>query len=123
MANKGIILRVFFFCNIDTYRWKTYTGFCIPYITRLVNGKCLKFVSTRIAEYIILEKYLQSVLSDIYTSRASVKGYVITDLEAMILNDINKKHYGMDFQFFEGKDYIVLLEEFFSIHYMLLTQN
>jgi len=40
---------------------------------------------------------------------------VITDLEAKILNDINKKHYGMDSQLFAGKDYIVLLEEFFSM--------
>jgi len=113
-----VILNVIF-CNIDGYSWKIIAGFHIPCITRLVNGKHLEFVSTWIAENRLLKKYLRNVHSDIYTSCTSVKGYVITDSEAKILNYINKKHYGKDFQFSAGKDYIVLLEDFFNFYIFL----
>ncbi|KAL5239046.1 hypothetical protein ACI65C_006456 [Semiaphis heraclei] len=65
----------------------------------------------------------------IFTSCTSVRGYVITDLEAKILNNINKKHYGIDYQFFVGKDYVVLLDEFekmysfLKICYSILLNN
>jgi len=119
MSNNGGYSNVIL-CNIDGYSWTIFAGFRIPYIIRLVNGKNVEFVSTWIAENRLLKKYLKNVHSDIYTSCTYVKGYGITDLEAKILNYINKKHYGIDSKFLPGKDYIVLLDDF--IHFYIFLE-
>ncbi|XP_060859824.1 LOW QUALITY PROTEIN: uncharacterized protein LOC132937016 [Metopolophium dirhodum] len=102
----------------DGFSWKTIAGYHIPYIMRLVNGKHLKFVATRMAEYELLKKYLHNIHSYIYTSCTPVIAYVITDSEAKILNYINETHYGngKDFQFLAGIDYIVLLEDIHNFY-------
>jgi len=85
---------------------------------RVVNGKHLKFVATRMAEYELLKKYVINIHSYIYTSSTSVIAYVITDSEAKILNYINETHYGngKDFQFLAGIDHIVRLEDIHNFY-------
>jgi len=127
---KTVIFNVVLF-NVDGFSWKTIAGYHIPFIERLVNGKHLKFVATRMAEYELLKKYLHNIHSSIYTSCISVIAYVITDSEAKILNFINETYYGngKDFQFLAGIDYIVRLEDihnfylFIDICYKKLHSN
>ncbi|KAE9544075.1 hypothetical protein AGLY_001764 [Aphis glycines] len=95
------------------FEWKEIEGYYVPYIIRVINGEELKFISVRMAETQLLSNYLHYLHADIYTY-ASVKSYFITDSEAKLLNDINKKHsdsiHGKD-KFYAGKDYIVRLED------------
>jgi len=104
--------------NIDGFFLEKIEGYHIPYIIRLVNGKQMKFVATRMAEYELLKKYLHYTHSYINNSCTPVIGYVITDSEAKILNYINKTHYGKgkDFQFSPGIDYIVCLEDIHNFY-------
>lgn len=67
-------------------------------------------------EHLLLKKYLHNLDADIYRSCTDVRGFVITDLEAKVLNYINDKHYGKDFKFLAGKDYIVRLEDFCNFY-------
>lgn len=104
---------MFFLCNIGRYGWKLIAGYQVPYITRLINGEHLKFVSVRMAETQLLSNYLHYLHADIYTC-TSVRSHFITDSEAKLLNDINQKYsdsiYGKE-MFYAGKDYIVRLED------------
>jgi len=108
-------------CNIDGFSWETIAGHRIPYIMRVVNGKLLKFVATRMAEYQLLKKYLNSVPSHIYTSCTSVIAYKIIDPEVKILNHINEKYYGYgkDYQFHAGIDNIVSLDDVHNFYLFL----
>jgi len=71
------------------------------------------FISTRVAEYQLLSIYLKCLHADILRC-TSVKWYFITDSEAILLNEINKKHadfiYGKA-TFTAEKDLIVRLED------------
>ncbi|XP_029345760.1 uncharacterized protein LOC115034126 [Acyrthosiphon pisum] len=95
------------------FSWKLIAGYHVPYIVRVINGEQLKFVSVRMAETQLLSNYLHYLHEDIYTC-TSVRGYFITESEAKLLNNINKKHadhiYGKKV-FFAGKDYVVRLED------------
>lgn len=108
-------------CNIDGFSWETIGEYSIPYIMRVVNGRLLKFVATRMAEYQLLKKYLYNVHYFIYTSCTLVIAYRIIDPEVKILNCINKTHYGYgkDFQFYAGIDYIVSLEYIHNFYLFL----
>jgi len=100
-------------CNIGVFGWKEIAGYYVPFIIRVISGEELKFISVRMAETQLLSNYLHNLHADIYTF-TSVKSYFITDSEAKLLNEINKKHndsiYGND-KFYAGKDYIVRLED------------
>ncbi|XP_008185792.1 uncharacterized protein LOC100167868 isoform X2 [Acyrthosiphon pisum] len=95
------------------FSWKLIAGYNVPYIIRVINGEHLKFVSVRMAETQLLSNYLHYLHADIYTC-TSVRSHFITEAEAKLLNDINQKHteciYGKE-MFFQGKDYIVRLED------------
>jgi len=108
-------------CNIDGFSWETIAGHRIPYIIRIVNGRLLKFVATRMAEYQLLKKYLYNVHPYIYTSCTPVIAYKIIDPEVKILNHINEKYYGYgkDYQFHAGIDYIVSLEDVHNFYLFL----
>ncbi|XP_060857937.1 uncharacterized protein LOC132935410 [Metopolophium dirhodum] len=95
------------------FSWTLIAGYYVPYIIRVINGELLKFVSVRMAETHLLSNYLDYLHADIYKC-ASVRSHIITDTEAILLNEINQEHtdsiYGKK-KFFAGKDYIVCLEE------------
>ncbi|XP_016658880.1 uncharacterized protein LOC100568635 [Acyrthosiphon pisum] len=102
----------------DGFSLKRIGGCQIPFILRSVNGKPVKFVATRMAEYELLNNYLRDIQSYIYTTCTPVRAYVITVSEAKILNYINKIYYekGKDFQYFAGIDYIVRLEDIHNFY-------
>lgn len=87
-------------------------GSPISYITRIINGEELKFVSVLMAETLLLGRYLRYFNPDICKC-VSVKGYYITDAEAKELNNINVQCSSMfgNHEFIAGKDCIVRLED------------
>jgi len=104
-------------CNIGRFFWKLIAGYHVPYIIRVINGVHLKFVSVRMAETQLLNKYLNYLHHDIYKC-TSLKSHLISDSEAKLLNDIN---YHADYvfgfnMFLARKDYIVLLEDVDELH-------
>ncbi|KAF0750848.1 Uncharacterized protein FWK35_00029010 [Aphis craccivora] len=100
------------------FSWKAIAGQYVPCITRVINGEKLMFVSVRMAETQLLNKYMPYLHADIYTC-TSVRSHFITDSEANLLNEINIKHYngfyGKD-TFYAGKDYIVRLEDVHELY-------
>ncbi|CAI6371712.1 unnamed protein product [Macrosiphum euphorbiae] len=93
------------------FSWKLIDGYHVPYIIRVINGEQLKFVSVRMAQTQLLSKYLHT---DILYTCTSVRCYLITKSEAILLNYINQDHteclYGKQ-RFLEGKEYIMSLED------------
>ncbi|XP_060859156.1 uncharacterized protein LOC132936437 [Metopolophium dirhodum] len=92
------------------FSWKLIEGNHVPYIIRVINGEHLKFVSVQMATTLLRSNNLHA---DIYTY-ASVRSHFITDSEANLLNEINRKHADSKFgkgMFLAGKDRIVRLED------------
>jgi len=99
-------------CNIGRFNKISIGGSSISYITRLINGEEIKFVSVLMAETLLLGRYLHYFNPDIFKC-ISVKGYYITDSEAKELNNINVQCSNMfgNHEFIAGKDCIVRLED------------
>ncbi|KAE9522853.1 hypothetical protein AGLY_016750 [Aphis glycines] len=100
------------------FSWKAIARYQVPYITRVINGEELKFVSVRMTETQLLSNYIPYLHADIFTC-TSVRSHIITDFEAQILNEINIRHcdgfYGKD-KFCAGKDYIIRLEDVHELY-------
>lgn len=107
--------------NIGVFSWEEIGTTPIPYIIRVINNEKLEFVSVRVAESQLLQKYLNFLHADLYTC-TSVKSYFVTEPEAKLLNEINSKHsdsvYGKEL-FQSSKDYIVRLEDVIEFHSFL----
>ncbi|XP_038221877.1 uncharacterized protein LOC119839587 [Zerene cesonia] len=98
----------------DEASWKGHFGWdmlgkChIPYIYR--SGE--KYVAVRMVEIKLLNKYLNYLHADIY-SCTCIRSYYITEIEALLLNEINNRH--CDSQFgrepFTQKDLVVRLSD------------
>lgn len=98
---------------------------------RIINRKREKFVSVRIAEIQLLNKYLNYLPPDIYLC-VTVRSQCITEAEARFLNDLNQNHademYGK-ISFRSDSDYVVRLEDlqnyyaFIEVCYNLLLRN
>jgi len=111
------------FCNIGYFNYEQFGKYYIPYIIRVISGEELKFVSVRMAETELFRYYLQKLHEDLLTCM-SVTSHFITDSEAKLLCEINRKHcdgiYGKD-PFCADKDYIVRLEDAYEFHAFIET--
>ncbi|XP_027851202.1 uncharacterized protein LOC114130424 [Aphis gossypii] len=95
------------------FGWITIEECDVLYITRIINGEHLKFISVLMAETHLLREHLQYFNPDIYKC-LSVIGHNITNTEAKLLNKINLQHCECMFgihKFIAGKDCIVCLED------------
>lgn len=100
-------------CNIARFGWIIIEGCHVVYITRIINGEHLKFVSVLMAETHLLRKHLYYFNPDIYKC-LSVIGHYMTNAEAKLLNNINVQHCASMFgknKFIAGIDCIVRLED------------
>jgi len=107
--------------NIGRFNKISIEGSSISYITRIINGEELKFVSVFMAETLLLGRYLRYFNPGIFCQCISVKGYYITDAEAKVLNYINVQCSSMfgNHEFIAGKDCIVRLEDVQEFHTFL----
>ncbi|KAE9534068.1 hypothetical protein AGLY_008804 [Aphis glycines] len=104
--------------NEVAFSWKAIGRYHIPVIIRVINGEELKFVSVRMAETQLLSKYIKKLHADVFNC-TSVRSHFITNSEAKLFNNINRRHadgvYGKD-KFYAGKDYIVRLEDVLELY-------
>ncbi|CAK1542357.1 unnamed protein product [Leptosia nina] len=106
----------------DEASWKGHFGWdmlgkChIPYIFRAGE----KYVAVRMVEIKLLNKYLNYLHADIY-SCTCIRSYYITEIEALLLNEINNRH--CDGQFgrepFTQKDLVVRLSDAYEFYNFL----
>lgn len=99
--------------DLGMFGCETIWGCEIPYITRMINGEHVRFVSVRMAERQLLRFHLMYTNPEIYKC-ISVKSYLILECEALVLNQLNihifNNLYGRSL-FQAGRDYIVRLED------------
>merc|ERR1719266_634580 len=94
------------------FGWAEFERNPIPYIFRASGEKTEKYISVRMVERKLLNKFL-SVLPTEVNSCHCIRSYYITDSEAKLLNEINIKHTDLHFgkEAFTTKDLVVKIAE------------
>merc|ERR1719216_562261 len=94
------------------FGWAEFERNPIPYIFRASGEKTEKYISVRMVERKLLNKFL-SVLPTEVNSCHCIRSYYITDAEAKLLNEINIKHSDLSFgkEAFTTKDLAVRMAE------------
>lgn len=94
------------------FGWAEFDKQPIPYIFRASGEKTEKYISVRMIERKLLNKFL-SVLPTEVNSCHCIRSYYITDSEAKLLNEINIKHADLHFgkEAFTTKDLVVRMAD------------
>merc|ERR1719412_1572955 len=94
------------------FGWAEFDKNPIPFIFRASGEKTEKYISVRMVERKLLNKFL-SVLPTEVNSCHCIRSYYITDAEAKLLNEINIKHSDLSFgkEAFTTKDLVVRMAD------------